>query len=352
MLGAPRERVGEALATVDLADAGDRLAGTLSGGQRSRVSLASALLGRPELLVLDEPTVGLDPVLRRDLWALFHRLADGGATLLVSSHVMDEAARCDRLLLMREGELLARHDAGGAARAHRRAGHGDGVPAPDRGAGAMSARITAATAVRVLAQIRHDPRTIALLLVVPSALLWLLSEMLGDAAFDRIGGPMLGMFPFITMFLVTSIAMLRERTTGTLERLMTMPLAKLDLLAGYAIAFALLAAVQALVTSAVAFLASGFDAAGAPALIAGLAVLERGARLGARPARQRVRLQRVPGRAVHARVRAAADPPLRPARAARADGRRARRGRLGRCRSRSRSMRSTRSPSTAPTSAA
>jgi ABC-2 type transport system ATP-binding protein len=71
------------------------------------VSLAAALLGRPELLVLDEPTVGLDPVLRRDLWALFHALADGGATLLVSSHVMDEAARCDRLLLLRDGALLA-----------------------------------------------------------------------------------------------------------------------------------------------------------------------------------------------------------------------------------------------------
>jgi len=146
----------------------------------------------------------------------------------------------------------------------------------------MSLRITAATAVRVLAQIRHDPRTIALLLVVPSALLWLLQAMLGDLAFDRLGAPMIGMFPFITMFLVASISMLRERTTGTLERLMTMPLAKLDLLAGYGIAFALLASVQALVTSAVAFLALGFDPAGAPALIAGLAVLDAvlGATLG------------------------------------------------------------------------
>jgi ABC-2 type transport system ATP-binding protein len=107
VLNAPAVRVDEVLAAVDLARSGSRLVGTLSGGQRSRVSLAAVLLGRPELLVLDEPTVGLDPVLRRDLWGLFHRLADDGATLLVSSHVMDEAARCDSLLLMREGELIA-----------------------------------------------------------------------------------------------------------------------------------------------------------------------------------------------------------------------------------------------------
>jgi ABC-2 type transport system ATP-binding protein len=107
VLGVPPGQIGRALAAVDLADAGDQLTGTLSGGQRSRVSLAAALLGEPDLLVLDEPTVGLDPVLRRDLWTLFHRLAGDGATLLVSSHVMDEAARCDRLLLMREGGLVA-----------------------------------------------------------------------------------------------------------------------------------------------------------------------------------------------------------------------------------------------------
>ncbi|MFI2237793.1 ABC transporter ATP-binding protein [Streptomyces chrestomyceticus] len=103
-----RESVRRAVAEVDLAPHADDLAGNLSGGQRSRVSLAVALLGAPELLVLDEPTVGLDPVLRRDLWQLFHRLAaDRGATLLVSSHVMDEAERCHRLLLMREGRILA-----------------------------------------------------------------------------------------------------------------------------------------------------------------------------------------------------------------------------------------------------
>jgi ABC-2 type transport system ATP-binding protein len=103
-----RQEVDRVLADVDLTSHADALAGNLSGGQRSRVSLAVALLGTPELLVLDEPTVGLDPVLRRDLWTLFHSIAaDRGATLLISSHVMDEAERCHRLLLMREGEILA-----------------------------------------------------------------------------------------------------------------------------------------------------------------------------------------------------------------------------------------------------
>jgi ABC-2 type transport system ATP-binding protein len=107
MLGAPSSDVDRVLDEVDLTGEADQLVGRLSGGQGNRASLATALLGRPELLVLDEPTVGLDPVLRRDLWALFARLAAAGATLLVSSHVMDEAERCDRLLLMREGEFLA-----------------------------------------------------------------------------------------------------------------------------------------------------------------------------------------------------------------------------------------------------
>jgi ABC-2 type transport system ATP-binding protein len=107
VLGVPRTEVDRVLEVVDLADQRGSRTAQLSGGQRSRVSLAVALLGSPELLVLDEPTVGLDPVLRRDLWALFHRLAAEGAAVLVSSHVMDEAERCDRLLLMRSGRLLA-----------------------------------------------------------------------------------------------------------------------------------------------------------------------------------------------------------------------------------------------------
>ena len=112
LLRAPRANVGEAIELVGLgADVG-RVVGRLSGGQRSRVSLATALVGRPDLLVLDEPTVGLDPVLRRDLWQAFARLADEGATLLVSSHVMDEAERCDELLLLHQGRLLARGTTG------------------------------------------------------------------------------------------------------------------------------------------------------------------------------------------------------------------------------------------------
>ncbi|MCU1690173.1 MAG: transporter ATP-binding protein [Jatrophihabitantaceae bacterium] len=106
-LDAPRAEVARVLEAVDLGGLASRLTGRLSGGQRSRVSLAVAMLGQPRLLVLDEPTTGLDPVLREQLWGLFHRLAQDGATLLVSSHVMDEAERCDRLLLMREGALLA-----------------------------------------------------------------------------------------------------------------------------------------------------------------------------------------------------------------------------------------------------
>lgn len=107
ILGAPTADVDRVIGAVGLTGReGDRV-GRLSGGQRSRVSLAVALLGTPEVLVLDEPTVGLDPVLRRDLWQLFGELAQTGLTLVVSSHVMDEASRCDDLMLLRDGDLLA-----------------------------------------------------------------------------------------------------------------------------------------------------------------------------------------------------------------------------------------------------
>jgi ABC-2 type transport system ATP-binding protein len=107
VLGIRPSGVDRVVADVGLADSVRRLGGELSGGQQSRLSLAVALLGTPELLVLDEPTVGFDPLVRRDLWELFYRLAAGGVTVLVSSHVMDEAGRCQRLLLLRDGLLLA-----------------------------------------------------------------------------------------------------------------------------------------------------------------------------------------------------------------------------------------------------
>jgi ABC-2 type transport system ATP-binding protein len=106
LVGVGRERIREVIETVRLRGREHQVVASLSGGERSRVSLATALLGDPELLVLDEPTVGLDPVLRAELWGTFHELAAAGSTLLISSHVMDEASECDELLLMREGALL------------------------------------------------------------------------------------------------------------------------------------------------------------------------------------------------------------------------------------------------------
>ena len=139
----------------------------------------------------------------------------------------------------------------------------------------MSPRITFATTGRILRQLRHDRRTIALLVAVPSLLLALLYFMYDEAGptFDRIALVMLGVFPFVMMFLVTSIAMLRERTSGTLERLLTTPLAKLDLLFGYGIAFGLAAAVQAAVTVGVAYWLLGLDTVGSSGLVVLIAVV-------------------------------------------------------------------------------
>jgi ABC-2 type transport system permease protein len=138
----------------------------------------------------------------------------------------------------------------------------------------VTPRIAFATALRVLQQLRRDPRTLALVFVVPPLLLTLFRYVFDGQpeTFDRIGGPLVGIFPFTLMFVVTSITMLRERTTGTLERLMTMPLAKIDLLLGYGIAFALVAAVQAAITSAFAFGLLGLDVQGSVLVVVALAV--------------------------------------------------------------------------------
>jgi ABC-2 type transport system permease protein len=138
----------------------------------------------------------------------------------------------------------------------------------------VTAAATGGTALRVLTQLRRDPRTVALMLLVPAILVTLIRYVF-DAqpeTFDRLGAPLIGLFPFITMFLVTSITMLRERTSGTLERLMSMPIAKLDLLAGYGIAFGVMATLQAVITASVAFLLLGLDVGGSPIAVVALAI--------------------------------------------------------------------------------
>jgi ABC-2 type transport system permease protein len=137
----------------------------------------------------------------------------------------------------------------------------------------MSARGTLATAHRVALQLLHDHRTLALLLVVPCVLMSLIRFVFDQGpTFDRVGGPLLGIFPLLSMFLVTSIAMLRERTSGTLERLLTMPVAKLDVLLGYALAFAAVAVVQAGLVASVAFGPLGLEIAGSTWAMLGLAI--------------------------------------------------------------------------------
>jgi len=139
----------------------------------------------------------------------------------------------------------------------------------------MNPRLTLATAGRVLAQVRHDRRTVALLLVVPCVLLGLLAWIYDNTPlFDRIGAPLLGMFPFLVMFLVTSIATLRERQSGTLERLLALPLAKADLVAGYALAFGALATVQAVVAATFSVYVLGLDVAGSAGLLVVIAVVD------------------------------------------------------------------------------
>lgn len=137
----------------------------------------------------------------------------------------------------------------------------------------MSPRITLATAARLLQQLRRDRRSLALIVAVPPLLMWLLRYVFdGSRAFERIGPPLVGMFPLLLMFMITSIAMLRERSSGTLERLMSMPISKLDLLVGYGLAFSMVAAVQATMTSIVAFGLLGLEIEGAAWLLVLLAI--------------------------------------------------------------------------------
>ncbi|HVW47782.1 MAG TPA: ATP-binding cassette domain-containing protein [Solirubrobacterales bacterium] len=269
--------VAGSLEATGLSPLSGRLVAGLSGGQRARVSLATALLGSPELLVLDEPTTGLDPVLRAQLWDTMRGLARAGATLLVSSHVIEEARYCDSLVLMREGRILATGDVDSLLRETGAADVNDAflrlvemAPSSPPAAGAARPTVTAsrparslevprpadalATAARVMRQSRHDPVSALLVASIPLLLMTLMRFVFAsEGTFERIAVPLLGIFPFMTLFLVTSVALLRERRAGTLERLMTMPVARVDLVAGYLVAFGCQAAVQIVLTGLFVF---------------------------------------------------------------------------------------------------
>ncbi|MCK9897166.1 ABC transporter ATP-binding protein/permease [Frankia sp. AgB32] len=332
------ERLDALLAHVGLTDQAPILVDQLSGGQRSRVSLAAAMISGTDLLVLDEPTVGADPLLRRRLWRDFRRMAAAGTTILVSSHVMDEANRCDRLLLLYEGrllaqgtpaELLATTDCGDLEEGFlrlvehpaRRSGPGrradsgrqsEPPPAPasapsparavlaaepaDRFAGRRQRRRSRGhppgaaacpparpvdpsrargTTARVLRQLGRDRRTLTLVLLLPPVLLLTLRLLFhrSPSTFDRAGPALLGIFPLMTMFFVTSVAMLRERTSGTLERLLTTPVGRGDLLVGYGLAFAVLATAQAALATALTVGPLGLTVRGSAALLFVAAIL-------------------------------------------------------------------------------
>ncbi len=311
------------LAHVGLTEQASRLVNHLSGGQRSRASLAVAMIGGTDLLVLDEPTVGADPLLRRRLWADFRQLAARGMTILVSSHVMDEAIRCDRLLLLYEGTLLAqgtpadllattdctdleegflrlveapdRRDGPPSSTTREADGADDAPPTLRSGSGHAASRSrghppdvatcprrkpldavrTDATAIRVLRQLGRDRRTLALVLLLPPTLLLTLRLLFNRSpdTFDRVGPALLGIFPLMTMFFVTSVAMLRERTSGTLERLLTTPVGRGDLLVGYGLAFAVLAAAQAAFATALTVGALGLTVRGSAPMLFVAAIL-------------------------------------------------------------------------------
>ena len=180
-----------ALALVELADRGDAIAGTLSGGQRRRLSLACALVHRPPVLFLDEPTVGVDPLLRVQFWTHFRALADAGTTIVVASHVMDEADRCDELLFIRSGKVIARGTRARDPRAGRHRRPRAGVPAVRRrrGGDPMNGRRIAALFRRVTEEIRRDRPSIALLFIAPLVITGLVTFILreGQTPDDRRG---------------------------------------------------------------------------------------------------------------------------------------------------------------------
>ena len=263
ILGVARDDVDRVIDEVDLGSCADQRTDRLSGGQRARVSLATALLGDPagarprRAHGRARPGAAARPVgavraagpRRRDPAGLQPRDGRGDPLRARSCSCATGGCIADGTL----DELLAQTGTTDAESAFLRLGRGA------RGGAPVTARRTLATSRRVAEQLRHDRRTVALLMVMPLILLGLLALMLDEAAFDQSGPILLGLFPLLVMFLVTSVATLRERTSGTLERLLTMPLAKADFVLGYALTFGLVAVVQSLLLCTVSFSLYGLD---------------------------------------------------------------------------------------------
>ena len=246
------QAVEEAIDLVDLAPRTSDTILNLSGGMRQRVSLAIALVHRPALLLLDEPTVGLDPDVRAVFWERFRRMAESGTTIMVSSHTMDDAAHCDRLAFLRDGAIIALdtpsalREATGTARRLL----GGGVHTlPQPGRRLMSVDRTLAITERIIRQMLRDRRSIGLLILGPLIVMSLVGFSLveeGDVL-DRVAPGLLAVFVLFFTFILTGVGFLRERAQGTLERLQTTLVGSFDIMLGYMLGFLLFAVVQAAV---------------------------------------------------------------------------------------------------------